>query len=87
MSEDSAGRAGRNLPVAVGVGLGLGGLILTTLYLYRPAFLAVLVAAICLGMRELVQGLGAKGLHPPLIPLLVGATSILCTAYAVAATR
>ena len=63
--------------------MGLGGLILTTLYLYRPAFLAVVVLAIGIGMQELVKALGAKNMHPPLIPLLAGSTAILCLAYAV----
>jgi phosphatidate cytidylyltransferase len=79
----SPGRAGRNLPVALAVGLGLGGLVLATLYLYRPAFLAVVVLAIGMGMYELTRALGAKDMHPPLIPLLVGSTAIICTAYAV----
>ena len=82
VTDGEAGRAGRNLPAAVGVGLGLGALILTTLYLYRPAFVVVLILAIGLGMRELVLGLGAKDLHPPLIPLLVGSTLILSFGYA-----
>ncbi len=76
------GRAGRNLPVALAVGLGLGALVLTTLYLYRPVFLAVVVAAIVIGVRELTQALSTKDLHPPLIPLVLGAMAILCTGYA-----
>ena len=75
------GRAGRNLPAAVAVGLGLGALILTTLYLYKPAFLAVVVLAIGIGMYELTRALGSKGLHPPMIPLVLGSAAILCTAY------
>jgi phosphatidate cytidylyltransferase len=75
-------RAGRNLPVALAVGLGLGALVIVTLFLYRPAFLTVVIAAILIGMRELTGALGTKGLRPPLIPLLLGATAILCTAYA-----
>jgi len=75
------GRAGRNVPVAIGVGLALGGLVLATLYLYRPAFLVVVILAIGLGMQELVRALGAKNMHPPLVPLLAGAVTILCLAY------
>src|SRR5690349_14845861 len=75
------GRAGRNLPMALAVGLGLGALILTTLYLYKPAFLGVLVVAILIGVREFTQALGAKQLHPPLIPLAAGAVAVLVTAY------
>jgi phosphatidate cytidylyltransferase len=82
MAEAQAkGRAGRNVPVAIGVGLGLGGLVLATLYLYRPAFLVVVILAIGLGMQELVRALGAKNMHPPLVPLLAGAVTILCLAY------
>jgi phosphatidate cytidylyltransferase len=75
------GRAGRNLPVALAVGLGLGALILTTLFLYKPAFLVVLVITILIGVREFTQALGARDLHPPLIPLACGAVAVLITAY------
>jgi phosphatidate cytidylyltransferase len=79
---DAPGRAGRNLPVAVGVGLGLGAVFFLTVFLYKPLFLVVIVAAISLGMHELVKGLSARDIHPPLIPLLGGAIAILCTGYA-----
>ena len=35
-------RAGRNLPAAIGVGLGLGALILVALYVWKPAFVVVI---------------------------------------------
>ncbi|MDQ1679956.1 MAG: phosphatidate cytidylyltransferase, partial [Frankiaceae bacterium] len=57
------GRAGRNLPIALAVGLGLGGLVLGTLYTFKPAFLAVVAAAILVGMWELVRALQQKGMH------------------------
>jgi phosphatidate cytidylyltransferase len=79
---ESPGRAGRNLPVAVGVGVGLGALFFLTVFLYKPLFLVVIVAAVCLGMYELVRGLSAKDLHPPLVPLVAGAVAVLCTGYA-----
>lgn len=81
MAEES-GRAGRNLPVAVGVGLGLGALFFATVFVYKPLFLVVIVLAIGAGMHELTRGLSAKNLRPPLVPLLAGATAILCTGYA-----
>jgi phosphatidate cytidylyltransferase len=82
MTVESPGRAGRNLPVAVGVGLGLGALFFLTVFLYKPLFLVVIVLAIGLGVHELGRGLGAKDLHPPVIPLLAGSLAILCTGYA-----
>jgi phosphatidate cytidylyltransferase len=81
MSEEP-GRAGRNLPVAVGVGLGLGGLFFATVFIYKVAFLVVIVLAVGFGVQELVRGLAAKDLHPPLIPLLAGVVATLCTGYA-----
>jgi phosphatidate cytidylyltransferase len=76
------GRAGRNLPVALGVGIGLGALVLITLYLCKPVFLAVVTAAVVIGMWELTKAVGAKDLHPPLIPLVLGTMAILSTSYA-----
>ena len=80
-TEQAPGRAGRNLPVAIGVGLSLGALVLTTLYLFKPAFLAVVVLAILVGLWELVTSLREKNLTAPLIPIAAGAIAILLLAY------
>jgi phosphatidate cytidylyltransferase len=80
-TEQAPGRAGRNLPVAIGVGLSLGGLVLLTLYLFKPAFLVVIVAAILVGSWELVTSLRARELTAPLIPIAAGAIAILVLAY------
>jgi phosphatidate cytidylyltransferase len=77
----SHGRAGRNLPVAIGVGLGLGGLILVTLYTFKPAFLAVVILAILGGLWELVRALQVKEMRAPFVPLAVGTCCILVLAY------
>ncbi len=75
------GRAGRNLPIAIGVGLGLGGLILGTLYTFKPAFLGVVAAAVLVGLWELVHALRQKAMHAPFVPLAVGTAAILALAY------
>jgi phosphatidate cytidylyltransferase len=75
------GRAGRNLPVALAVGLTLGGLVLGTLYTFKPAFLGVVAAAILVGMWELVRALQQKGMHAPFAPLAVGVCFILALGY------
>src|SRR5947209_256855 len=80
-TEQSPGRAGRNLPVAIGVGLSLGALVLLTLYLFKPAFLVVVVVAILVGLWELVTSLREKALAAPLIPIAAGAIAILVLAY------
>jgi phosphatidate cytidylyltransferase len=75
------GRAGRDLGAAIGVGLGLGAVIIASLVLWRPAFLAVLVAAVLVGVVELTGALKAGGFRAPLVPLLVGAVAMQALAW------
>ena|SRR5947209_5897862 len=81
MTEQSVGRAGRNLPVAIVVGLGLGGLVLGTLYTFKPAFLAVVILVILIGLWELVRALRVMSLTAPYLPIAAGAVAILVLAY------
>jgi len=76
------GRAGRDLPAAIGVGLGLGGLVLVTLFLARPVWIGVAAVGLALGTFEVVRALHGLGLRPPLLPLLAGAAAMITTAYA-----
>ncbi|MEE6260993.1 phosphatidate cytidylyltransferase [Plantactinospora sonchi] len=66
------GRAGRNLPAAIGVGLVLGAAIVVPLFLFRPAFLAVVAAAVAVGIWEMTRAVRASGAHPPFVPLVAG---------------
>src|SRR5690606_19526182 len=75
------GRAGRNLPAAFAVGGGLGALVLVTLLLWRPAFLAVIVAALTVAVLEMVRAVRAAGVHPPLPPVLAGAVAMPVAAW------
>jgi phosphatidate cytidylyltransferase len=75
-------RAGRNLPAAIGVGVALAALILVTLYLWKPSFLAVVAAAIVLAVWELSNALKADRIRVPVVPVVVGALSILGAGYA-----
>jgi phosphatidate cytidylyltransferase len=81
-----AGRAGRNLTAAIGVGLGLGAVIVASLLVYRPAFLAVVVAAVLVAVVELSRAVGAGGFRPPLVPVLVGALGMELLAWTRGAT-
>lgn len=74
------GRAGRDMVAAIGVGLGLGAVVLVTLFTWRPAFLAVLVVAVLISVTELSRALAAGGYRSPLPPVLVG--SVLMAALA-----
>ncbi|MET8045346.1 phosphatidate cytidylyltransferase [Micromonospora sp. NPDC005215] len=66
------GRAGRNLPAAIGVGLGLGALIVVPLIFYPLAFLPVIAAAVAVGSWEMARAVRRSGAHPPLVPLIAG---------------
>ncbi|MGC4756225.1 phosphatidate cytidylyltransferase [Micromonospora trifolii] len=66
------GRAGRNLPAAIGVGLGLGALIVVPLIVYPLAFLPVIAAAVAIGIWEMARAVRRSGAHPPLVPLIAG---------------
>jgi len=73
----TTGRAGRNLPAAIAVGLGLGAVVLVPLILAKPAFLAVIALAACVGIVEVARALKIAGVSPPLIPLLAGGLLII----------
>ncbi len=75
-------RAGRNLPAAIGVGLGLAAVILLSLYVWKPAFIVVVVAAVVLAVYELSNAFGADRVRVPVVPLVVGSVAIVVSAYA-----
>jgi phosphatidate cytidylyltransferase len=76
------GRAGRNLPAAIGVGVGLGALVLGTLYSpARWTFLVVVAVASVIGTLEVVRALRQLGVEPPVVPLLVGGTATVVVGY------
>jgi phosphatidate cytidylyltransferase len=74
-------RAGRNLPAAIGVGLGLAALILASLFVYRPSFAYVVGAAALYGCYELSRALRAADIRITLVPLLIGSVAILVAAW------
>ncbi|GAA4359481.1 hypothetical protein GCM10023145_33300 [Angustibacter luteus] len=75
------GRAGRNLPAAVGVGVGLGAVVVASLFIRREAFLAVVAVAVCLALWELTNALAERHVKVPLVPVAVGAVAMLVAAY------
>ncbi len=74
-------RAGRNLPAAIGVGVGLALLIIGSLALYRPSFVIVIGVAVALGMYELVTAIRTVEARPPLVPLLAGVLAMESAAW------
>jgi phosphatidate cytidylyltransferase len=84
MSELAAPRtpqAGRDLPVALAVGLGLVVLVVASLFIRKEAFAVVALAAVGTALWELAQALTRRSIHLPLLPLLVGSVGILVSAY------
>ncbi|MGI5168108.1 phosphatidate cytidylyltransferase [Spirillospora sp. CA-253888] len=74
-------RAGRNLPLAIGVGAALGALVLVSLYTVKEIFLAVMVLFLFLGMRELTEALKSRDIQAPFAPLAVGMVFAPVAAY------
>ena len=68
----ATGRAGRNLPAAIGVGLTLGAVVIASLFVWRPAFLGVIVVALGVAIWEMTRAVRAVGAHPPVVPLAAG---------------
>jgi phosphatidate cytidylyltransferase len=75
-------RAGRNLTAAIAVGLGLGAVVLISLYVWKAAFLGVIALAVLLGLWELSNALRADRVRVAVVPIAVGGLAILVAAYA-----
>ena len=76
-----AARAGRRLPVAIAVGLGLLAAVGASLWFRKEYFIIVAVLACGAGLWELAHALTRRGIHIPLLPLLVGMVGILVSSY------
>jgi phosphatidate cytidylyltransferase len=74
-------RAGRNLPAALGVGLGLAVLVVASLFVRKEGFLVLATAAICVGVWELRDAVAQGRIHVPLVPSLAGALAMMTAAY------
>lgn len=73
--------AGRNLPAAIAVGLGLGMTVLASLIFWKPAFLGVMTLASLIGIWETARAVRTVGARPPLVPLLAGGVLIMGLAW------
>jgi phosphatidate cytidylyltransferase len=80
-SEPKRARTGRNLPVAVAIGVALGGLALVTLFTVKATFLAYMGAVVAVGLWELRHVLADRGISIPLIPIVAGGAAMFTLAY------
>lgn len=75
------GKAGRNLPVAIAVGVLLGAAVIASLFVWRPAFVLLAAIAIAGAIWEMTRAVEPVGARPPLVPLLVGGPAIVVLAW------
>jgi phosphatidate cytidylyltransferase len=74
-------RTGRNLPVAIGVGAGLGGLVVLTLLTIKATFLLYVGVALAIALTELAGALAKRDIRIPVIPVAVGGAGIVTCMY------
>jgi phosphatidate cytidylyltransferase len=77
----SHGRAGRNLPAAVGSAVVLLLAIAGSLFFFKSAFMLIVAAAVVIAIWELHRGLLAKDIDIPEQPLMVGGVVMVAVAY------
>ncbi len=75
------GRAGRNLPAAIGSALVLLAAIGASLAFWKTAFLLIIAAAVVVAIWELRQGLMSRDIDLPEQPLMVGGVVMVVVAY------
>ncbi|MGW5676285.1 phosphatidate cytidylyltransferase [Streptomyces sp. NPDC003860] len=75
-------RAGRDLRAAIGVGVGLGAVIIASLFFVKAVFVGVVVVAVVVGLWELTSRLAErKEIKAPLVPLAVGGAAMVVAGY------
>ncbi|MFB7655695.1 MULTISPECIES: phosphatidate cytidylyltransferase [unclassified Streptomyces] len=75
--------AGRDLGAAIGVGVGLGAVIIASLFVVKAVFVGVVAVAVVVGLWELTKRLEErKGIKAPLVPLAIGGAAMVVAGYA-----
>ncbi|MFF3291153.1 phosphatidate cytidylyltransferase [Streptomyces sp. NPDC003023] len=75
-------RAGRDLRAAIGVGVGLGAVIVVSLFFVKAVFVGVIAVAVVVGLWELTSRLEErKQIKAPLVPLAVGGAAMVVAGY------
>lgn len=81
MPNQPASRAGRNLPAAIGVGLGLAAVIVPSLFVYRPSFAVIVGITVLYGCHEMSQAVRGVGIRISIVPLMAGSVAVLIAAW------
>jgi len=74
-------RTGRNLPAAIGVGAGLGGLAILTLFTVKVTFLVYMAVMVGIALWELSRAVAGQGIRLPVVPVAVGGFTAVALAY------
>ncbi|MFV0127526.1 phosphatidate cytidylyltransferase [Streptomyces sp. HMX112] len=75
-------RAGRDLRAAIGVGVALGAVIIASLFIWKAAFVGVVVVAVVVGLWELTSRLAErKSIKAPLVPVALGGAAMVVAGY------
>ncbi len=74
-------RAGRNLPAAVAVGAGLGGLVFLTLLTVKATFLLYVGIALAVALTELAEAFAKRDIKISVIPVAAGGAAVLTCTY------
>lgn len=75
-------RAGRDLRAAIGVGVGLGAVIVASLFFVKAVFVGVIAVAVVVGLWELTSRLEErKQIKAPIVPLAVGGAAMVVAGY------
>jgi len=74
-------RTGRNLPAAIAVGLGLGGLVLVTLFTVKATFLLYMGIIVAIALWEFSQALRSRQINVPVVPVAAGGVAMVTLGY------
>lgn len=77
----SKSKAGRNLPAAIAVGVGLGAALVLTLGWFPPGFLVLVAAFLVLGSIEIYRALQRLDMNAAIVPIVVGTVAIVIGSY------
>lgn len=76
-----ASKAGRDLPAAIAVGVGMGAVAILSLAIRKEGFLILCVVACCYSLWELRGAFAARRITVPVVPLMAGAVAMEVCAY------
>jgi phosphatidate cytidylyltransferase len=75
------GRAGRNLPQAIGLGVAAGAYVVLSLLFFEPAFVLLVAVALVLASVELYRALARQDMNAAIVPIAAGGVAIPFGSY------